>query len=181
MLKNIIKDCMESYYEMQLISDKFENKERTYKTFFNVLDNEYVITINKNIPSLNRYSKGFIYTTSVYINKDTDVVRCLNTIKIPFSRDEYNFIIPQLIKKVRSLGIQDVNILDACANSVYFEDGLFRNIEITLEKQDHDSLTEKIYNFLNVVNLYNENVYDKLKKKYTIRKETYYERHKIKN
>lgn len=176
MLRFDIKDCLQGYHEMQILTDKFNNKENVYKTFFNILDNEHVITIVKNQKKFNHLSKSKqTYITSIYINESTKQIRCLNMIKTPYQIDGYNYVISRLINKIKSIDAVDVYVknksnIDYLCND-YDKNYVIKQIEAVFTDDDNNKICEKVITFLSIVNLYNETVYDKLKDEF-IKKQT---------
>lgn len=176
MFKKLVNEYMQSYYEMQLISDKFENnlEKKNYKNLSMVTDREYIIsllmTIERTIGTYYKQNLNLNFITSIYVDKKTNNVKCLKTIKVPI-KDLYNSIIPSLLWKLNSLQLDDVYILNDKPDGYFYDNNecdffYLKEVEAIIINNNDEETLEKISNFINTVNLYNETIYDKLVKKY---------------
>ena len=102
---------------------------------------------------------GFIIFSIKLLNDS--VVEIKSTIKTPCFTDEYNVIIPQLIRKIRSKGFNEYTfkkqeISTSCYGSNH------KSSYLVVSLNNDDDLMEKICLLLSIVNVFNEKFYDKL-------------------
>lgn len=173
MLHETIKNYIQGYYDMRLISDNFENKTKDVEYGISKFstDHEYMMSLRKTT-ILGFYRKRLNLITCIYINKETQNVRCTATIKTPVDKNIYNNVVPSLLWKLNKHKFNDVFIKQDKLNNLYFYDdsddsyGYLKELEATVIYNNDDESFDKIAAFINVIDLYNETIYDKLIEKH---------------
>lgn len=175
MLHEIIKNYIQGYYNMKLINDNFENnaKDKEYYITKFTNDNEYILSLRKTIIK-GFYKKRLNFVVCIYINKETKNIRCTATIKAPTDKNIYNNVIPSLLWKLNKNNFNEVFIKQNKLNNIYFENdseysyGCLKEIEANILYNNNEESLKKIIKFINIIELYNETIYDKLIQKHTI-------------
>ena len=173
MLHETIKDYIQGYHDMKLISENFENKlsDAEYNISKFATDNEYIMSL-RTTTILGFYRKKLNLITCIYINKETKNTKCTATVKTPANRNIYNNIVPSLFWKLNKYNFNNVCINKDKLNNLYFYDdsddtyGYLQELEATIVYTNDDDSFDKIAAFINVVDLYNETIYDKLIEKH---------------
>lgn len=150
-----LHEYFSTYVQSQKIFNKFENNTNKECSLISV-GNEIVMLTRIKV---NRYhNNNFIFSIKLL---NDNIVEIKSTIKTPCFTDEYNVIIPQLIRKIRSKGFNEYTfkkqeISTSCYGSNH------KSSYLVVSLNNDDDLMEKICLLLSIVNVFNEKFYDKL-------------------
>lgn len=176
MLHELIKNYIQGYYDMKLITDNFENntKDKEYGITKMSTDNEYIMSLRKTT-IIGFYKKRLNFIMCIYINKETNNIRCTATVKTPSDKHIYNKVLPSLLWKLNNNNFTNVMIKQNKLSGIYFYDnsedsyGYLKELEANiLYNNDDDESLKQIITFINIIDLYNDVIYDKLIEKYKI-------------
>lgn len=151
-IKNYCYGYVDSKKIFQELSDLNEIDKLKYSI---ICLEDYAIVINAK--------RTYSYSVENFILSivnENDIFKIKATIKCPRGIDEYNSIIPVLVKKLNSKGFDYLITRDNVVMTYHDMNYDKRHLEVNLNNDDN--LLQNINLIFSIVNLFNEKVYDKL-------------------
>lgn len=162
-----IKDYLDGYMSMQKISAAFENKamDKMYSTNLIEDDCYWIATLIEKIHNNHKYdSFKKICLYGIYMNKFRKHVYLKFTIKTTYDSSINNFLYESIFKKLHYESFNNLEIVTNELEDIQYEYNVkLINIRIDLsDSKDSKNYVEQINKVLNIVQLYNYKIYDKL-------------------